>query len=201
MLLLILLLAPAGDCLAPSSKETTAVEGVELRTGDLVFHHSRSRQSEVVRLVTGSTLTHMGVVLVRDGVAWIYEAVQPVKCTPYAEWKARGRAGRLEHRRATGPLDLAALRAEGRRHLGKDYDLRFEADAARMYCSELAWLMLKAAGVEVGAWQPWSSLDLQAKATKALAQKRLGHLPPPTTKVITPKAMFDAARPTAGAGN
>lgn len=71
----------------------------ELRDGDIVFHTSSSRQSDLVALVTGSRWTHMGIVFVEDGEPWVLEAVQPVKRTPLAAWVRRGKGEALAVKR------------------------------------------------------------------------------------------------------
>ena len=54
--------------------------------GDIVFHTSRSAQSQAIQLATKSPYSHMGIVYLRDGKPFVLEAVQPVKLTPLDEW-------------------------------------------------------------------------------------------------------------------
>jgi hypothetical protein len=68
-------------------------DGYEPRDGDIVFQESKSRQSEAIQLATHSRYSHMGIVYVRDGEPYVFEAVQPVKTTPLEEWVARGVGG------------------------------------------------------------------------------------------------------------
>ena len=60
------------------------------RDGDIVFHTSRSAQSLAIQLATKSPYSHMGIVHLRDGKPFVFEAVQPVKLTPLDEWVERG---------------------------------------------------------------------------------------------------------------
>ena len=53
--------------------------GYEPRDGDIVFHTSRSSQSLAIQLATKSPYSHMGIVYLRDGKPFVFEAVQPVK--------------------------------------------------------------------------------------------------------------------------
>ncbi|HEX9603745.1 MAG TPA: peptidase, partial [Myxococcales bacterium] len=66
----------------PAAPATSLPASLRVREGDLVFHRSRSAQSQAVALATGSAYTHMGVVLVSNGRLVVLEAVQPVKLTP-----------------------------------------------------------------------------------------------------------------------
>ena len=64
-----------------------------LQDGDIIFHESRSAQSQALRLAMNSRYTHMGIILIEDGVPLVYEAVGPVKLTPLKEWTDRGIGG------------------------------------------------------------------------------------------------------------
>jgi hypothetical protein len=149
--------------------------------------------------VTGSDYTHMGILLVQGNKVQVFEAVQPVKLTPLSRWTARGKGGqylvmRLKNAdRILTSQALARLRREGMRHRGKAYDLRFDWSDREMYCSELVWKMYKRAlGIEIGAPQRWSELDLSSAAARRLAEKRLGGLPDPDGLVITPARVMES---------
>jgi hypothetical protein len=137
----------------------------------------------------------MGLVLgVADGRPFVLEAVQPVKATPLVAWIRRGRAGHFVLMRLARPLqpdERRALRAEAERFLGRDYDPLFEWSDVRIYCSELVWKAFeRALGLRLGEPQPWRTLRLTDARVRALAQKRLGHLPDLEAPVITPAAMM-----------
>src|SRR6187431_2877016 len=69
--------------------------GYQPHNGDIVFQTSRSAQSLAVQLATKSPYSHMGIVYLRDGTPFVFEAVQPVKLTPLAAWVERGEKGRF----------------------------------------------------------------------------------------------------------
>ncbi|MDQ3034904.1 MAG: hypothetical protein M3Y87_21025 [Myxococcota bacterium] len=168
----------------------------DVRAGDLVFHRSSSAQSRVIAEVTGSELTHVGVVLARDGTLEVLEAGSPVGWTPLDEWIARGEGGRFEVRRLREPPSeeqLAALRREGERLVGRPYDARFGWGDQRLYCSELVYLVFeRAIGVQLVTPQRWRDLPLGASARR-LAERRLGRLPSPAARVVTPVALAESA--------
>lgn len=163
-----------------------------VQSGDLVFHRSRSPQSAVIAEVTRSPWTHVGVVLERGGEPWVLEAAGPVRLTRLDRWRARGEGGRTLVRRLPRALsagELAALRREGERYLGRPYDARFEWSDRRMYCSELVWKVYeRALGVRLTEPERWSALALTPRA-RALARRRLGRLPRPSEVVVTPAAL------------
>ncbi|MGK2858694.1 MAG: YiiX family permuted papain-like enzyme [Thermoanaerobaculia bacterium] len=169
------------------------------KSGDIVFHTSRSSQSQAIQLATHSRYSHMGVVYVDDGKALVYEAVQPVKLTPLAEWVKRGESGHFVAKRLRNadtlltPKNLKRLKAEGRRFQGKSYDLYFEWSDDRIYCSELVWKMYHGAlGIEVGRTQRLEEFDLSNAAVQAKIRERWKGSPPKDEVVISPAAMFDS---------
>ena len=96
--------------------ETMQQEKV-LRDGDLIFQTSLSGQSRAIQEATGSKYSHCGIIY-RDGCDYfVYEAVQPVKSTPLAQWIARGKGG--------GPARTACSPNEtSRRCAGKPHGLQ-----------------------------------------------------------------------------
>lgn len=102
-----------------------------LRDGDLIFQTSLSGQSRAIQEATGSKYSHCGIIY-RDGCDYfVYEAVQPVKSTPLAQWIARGKGGHYVVKRLAGAdsllteRNIAAMRREAARFAGRDYDLTF----------------------------------------------------------------------------
>lgn len=167
----------------------------QVQPGDLVFQHSRSRQSRVIAEVTGSPWTHVGIVLERENELWVLEAVEPVRWAPFARWRRNGRRGEYEIRRSIEPLDadaLSRLREVGEAFVGTEYDNRFEWGDQRIYCSELVWLMFeRALGQELVQPQQWRSLRL-SRAARRMARARLGGLPPPEGLLVTPVALLES---------
>lgn len=83
-----------------------------------------------------------------EGRWFVYEAVQPVKLTPLSAWTARGRNGhfvvkRLRDVSLLTPAVLTRMRRVGKRFRGRSYDLYFEWNDERIYCSELVWKVYK----------------------------------------------------------
>jgi len=171
--LLTLLLGGHGVAAGPRLEEG------ELKTGDLVFQTSRSRQSVAIQAATDSPLSHVGLVEVTPAGVFVVEAVQPVRRVGFASWKARGQGGRLLVLRpeAVAEERRAAAVAEARRHLGKPYDWRFGWGDEAMYCSELARKAYSAAaGVDFGRLERLGALRLE-RLGPALRQRYGGRVP------------------------
>lgn len=170
----------------------------QLRDGDIIFHESRSAQSRAIQLATKSRYSHMGIVY-RQNTSWfVYEAVQPVKLTPLHEWIKRGRDGhfvvkRLREPAVLTPAVLKKMRAAGAKFQGRPYDLYFEWDDRRIYCSELVWKIYKeAVGIEVGRLQRLREFDLSHPAVREKMKERYGSRIPLNEPVISPAAMFES---------
>jgi hypothetical protein len=170
----------------------------QLRDGDVIFHESRSAQSRAIQLATKSRYSHMGIVYRRNGNWFVYEAVQPVKLTPIHEWIERGRDGhfvvkRLRNPAVLTPAVLRQMRAAGEKFRGKPYDLYFEWDDRRIYCSELVWKIYKeAAGIELGSLQELKEFDLSHPAVREKMRERYGSRIPLLEPVISPSAIFES---------
>lgn len=168
----------------------------QVRDGDVIFHVSRSSQSQAIQRATGSRYSHMGVILHRDGQPYVFEAIDPVTYTPLQRWIARGEGGHYVLKRLRTPLNAqqaSQLRKAADAFRGRRYDLAFEWSDQRIYCSELVWKLYdRALGVRIGALQPLRSFKLDDPAVKAKLRERYGERVPLAEPVISPAAMFDS---------
>lgn len=165
-----------------------------VKNGDIVFQTSRSSQSLAVQHATHSRYSHMGIVFLRHGQPYVFEASATVRYTPLAKWIAHGRGGRLVVKRLRSGLTAAQverLRAAARGFAGKPYDLTFEWSDSRIYCSELVWKIYdRALGLHIGQLQRLREFDLSDPAVRAKIKERYGEAVPMDEKVISPAAMF-----------
>lgn len=193
-----LLLVACGASEVPADPPRVPVH-VGVQEGDLIFHTSGSRQSKAIQLATGSTYSHMGIILAHAGELQVLEAIQPVTFTPLRQWIARGEQRHYVVKRlkaADRDLTteaLARMKEEGDGLLGKDYDAHFGWSDERMYCSELVWkLYQRSTGVELGALQRLGDFDLSHATVQQKLKERYGSDVPMDERVISPKAMFDS---------
>ncbi len=167
--------------------------------GDIVFQVSPSSQSAAIQLATGSPYSHMGVVYLRQGQPFVFEAVQPVKLTPFDDWVARGEGGHFVAKRLRDAESiltqdtLRKMQAIGNSLIGKNYDLYFEWSDERIYCSELVWkIFQRGAGIEIGRLSVMGDFDLSHPKVQTKLKERFGETIPLHETVIPPSAMFDA---------
>ncbi|MCL2789930.1 MAG: YiiX family permuted papain-like enzyme [Desulfobulbus sp.] len=167
--------------------------------GDLIFHTSRSAQSQAIQQATGSRYSHMGLILFRRGKPYVLEAASTVQYTPLAEWIARGAGGHYVVKRLkTAPQTLTPdalekLRQTADTFVDKPYDLTFEWTDDRLYCSELVWKIYdRALGIQIGKLQKIREFNLDAPAVKQKLRERYGNKIPLEETVIAPQAMFES---------
>lgn len=169
--------------------------------GDIIFHTSRSAQSDAIQKATGSRYSHMGIIYLRAGEPFVLEAVEPVRFTPLGDWIARGNRHHYVVKRLANagevitPDALRHMHEAGRDLLGKRYDLYFEWSDERIYCSELVWKVYeRALGIEIGEVQTLGTFDLSDPVVQAKARERWQGSPPLQEKVISPAAIFASDR-------
>jgi hypothetical protein len=171
----------------------TAAAG-QLRDGDIIFQSSRSGQSLAVQLATHSPYSHVGIVFMRDGKPFVYEAVATVRYTPLESWRKHGDGGRYVVKRLRTPLSaaqIASLRQAASPFEGKPYDLYFEWSGDRIYCSELVWKMYdQALGVHLGELQKLREFDMSSDVVRAKVRERYGENVPLDEPVISPARLF-----------
>ena len=170
-----------------------------VRDGDLIFQTSRSSQSVAIQRATGSPYSHMGLVLVRDGKPYVFEAVATVRFTPLDRWIARGAGGHFVVKRlrnAGSVLDAAGinrLRTAALRFAGRPYDPTFEWSDDRIYCSELVWKGMTAAVSTSAPFKPPATSIAPTprcgpRCTNATATRCL----PLNESVISPVTLFQS---------
>lgn len=178
---------------------TGARSGSALRDGDIIFHESTSRQSEMVRALTRSRWTHMGVVFLDSGRPVVLEAVSPVRYTPFAQWTARGRGKHYVVKRLRDadvrlqPAVIREMRAVAARWLGRPYDLQFRWEDDSLYCSELVYKLFdRGARVRIGRIQRAREMNLEDERARAARSARFapGQFDP-NESVVTPVSIFD----------
>jgi hypothetical protein len=179
-------LARGGDAFDPSL----------LRNGDLIFQTSRSGQSHAIQIATRSPWSHCGIVYVKDGEHFVFEASNKVKLSPLRKFVRKGDGRMFEIKRLRSadslltPANLGRLKAEGKRFDGLPYDGFFGWGDDRIYCSELIYKMYRnALGVEIGVTRKLKDFDLSHPVVKATLFKRYGAAIPFEEVVIAPSDM------------
>lgn len=168
-----------------------------LQNGDVVFQCTAGEQAKAIQTATGSRYTHCGVVFEEDGAFKVLEAVQPVKVTPFEEFRKRSIPGTFQVRRLKTPLSPESIESAkewGKKQVGLDYDLHFRWDDQTLYCSELVWKIFKKAGVELCATRKFHDYELDAPEVKKVIDQRYGSKDklPKEEPVVSPGDLADS---------
>jgi hypothetical protein len=167
-----------------------------LQNGDIIFQSSQSPQCDAVRLATHSVYSHCGMIWLKNNSMYVYEAVGPVKFTPFREWIKHGKDSKYLVKRLKAGLSDAAftkMTEAGKKYEGADYDLYFSWTDQRIYCSELVWKMYKkGADIEVGKLQKLKEFDLSSKPVKEIMRQRYGSAIPYEEECISPQSIAES---------
>jgi hypothetical protein len=149
-------------------------EPAPLRAGDLVFQTSGSSQSAAILAATGSPYTHVGLVVQTPRGLRVLEAFGPVGLSRWERFVERGAGKRVLIMRpeALDEATRARLFDIGKKYLGRPYDPLFLEGDDAIYCSELVWLVLEEAGLELSGWRTVGELNLDDRAVRALLKRR-----------------------------
>jgi hypothetical protein len=145
--------------------------------GDIIFHTGPSSQSEAIQIATESPYSHVGVVHIREGKPFVYEAISTVSLTPLRKWIARGNKKHFMVKRLKSdlpPEKEKALHQAGKRFQGLPYDLLFEWSDNKMYCSELVWKIYKSIGIELSPMRPMKDYKFDHPVVQKLLRARWG---------------------------
>lgn len=144
--------------------------------GDIIFIQSQSSQSAALREATGSVWTHVGLLIKQNSAWYVAEAIGPVVSTPINDFIARSKnkAYQVYRFRHFDPATMRTAMLEAIKKYNKPYDIYFEFDNTRTYCSELTYkVMLDVTGFGLGRVQKMNEMKLDGPYVKALVQKRL----------------------------
>lgn len=172
-------------------------EGYTLRSGDIVFQTTEGEQAKAIQAATGSRFTHCGVVFEENGAFKVLEAVQPVKVSSFADFKARSLPGTFKVKRLKQPLPAEAIqkgKVWGVKQLGLNYDPHFRWDDETLYCSELVWKVFKKAGIELCTPRRFRDYELDAPEVKTVIKERYGSKDklPEEEPVVSPGDLADS---------
>lgn len=165
----------------------------DYRAGDIVLQHIESPLCKMIAAVTESPYSHCGLVVYRGTEPYVLEAVGTVSYTPLARWLATGDRGRVTVVRVKDltPAQIAKAIQAAQAFFGKSYDIQYQPDDRKIYCSELIYKAFRnGCGIEVGAVQRLGDLKWQPHEA-AIRQLAGGELPL-DRRMVTPVTLVDS---------
>lgn len=156
-------------CRAGNNGSTAPVK-YEPQAGDFVFQSlPHNPLIDAIEGSSGSPFSHCGIVK-RRGEQWVViEAIGPVKETTLSWWIAQGRDKAYAAYRLRPPLEkkIPEIIAAAERYEGRPYDINYDLDDAKIYCSELLYKAVRdATGRKLGKirklgelnWRPYEQV-------------------------------------------
>lgn len=147
-----------------------------LQSGDLIFQMSQGPQAKAILEATGSSWSHVGIILEDQGQLVVAEASAPVRMVSLQSFINRGknRDYRIYRARNFTAAQIPALHQAIDAELGKRYDIYFEWSDTSMYCSEFVYkVFLASALIEIGQMQKFSDLKLNGPYVQAMIKQRV----------------------------
>jgi uncharacterized protein YycO len=170
-----------------------------VKDGDIIFQTSQSKQCEAVRIATNSKFSHCGIIYEINGKKYVFEAVQPVKITPFNEWIKHGEKDKFLVKRLKNSSKIltskviSKMKNYGKQFDNKDYDLYFEWTDDKIYCSELVWKIYKnGAGIELCSLEKLKSFNLANEKVKHILKERYGNKIPLEENVVAPSQLANS---------
>lgn len=169
------------------------------QNGDIIFQTSESQQCEAVRIATNSKFSHCGILFIDNGKTYVYEAVQPVKVTPLADWITHGKDSKyvVKRLKKSGTQlteeQLTAMKKYGEKMLNKNYDIYFGWSDSEIYCSELVWKIYQnGANIEICKTKELKDFNLNNPIVQRIMNQRYGLQIPYNEKVVAPSQLHDS---------
>lgn len=168
--------------------------GYTPRNGDVIFQSfPHSPLTDVIESVSSSPYSHCGVVVVRGNDVFVCEAIGPVQDMPLEAWIQRGRNQAFAVYRLNDRYQskVGAFVEAVESYSGRPYDIHYQFDEEKIYCSELVFKAFKrTTGEELGAVKKLG--DLNWKPNEAFIRQIEGGQLPLDREMITPKDLSEA---------
>lgn len=162
--------------------------------GDLVFQSLP--HIPVIDAIEGSThspYSHCGIVVNQDSAWYVLEAIGPVKLTRLERWTSQGRKEEFAVYRLKPAFQpkVDAMITAAEKFIGLPYDIQYEMDDEKIYCSELIYKgFLKASGEHLGKIVKLGDLDWRPH--EQVIRSIAGDPLPLEREMITPRDLAKA---------
>lgn len=178
-------------CYLPQKYAVRDVSHYDFQEGDILLQHIPSYLCSVIADVTNSQYSHCGIVVFKRGSPYVLEAIGPVRYTSIKQWINRGFQGRFTQLR---PKNLSSQQIkiviqEAEKFLGRPYDIQYQLDEEKIYCSELVYkAFLRGCNIEIGEIEKLGSLNWEPH--EDFIRYITGGEIPLERKMVTPESLI-----------
>jgi len=159
-----------------------SVVSAQWKNGDIIFTKTSGRQATAVKAATNSPWTHTAVIFLDQGKPMVFEAVQPVRVIHLEQYLGKSKKSNHQFMRLKNTSMITAetmVKAQkwAKKHVGKNYDGRFQWSDTTLYCSELVWkIFYECAGIELCKVKQVKDYDLEHPTVKKMITERFGSI-------------------------
>ena len=187
-------------CVPEKKSPATPPGDYEPRTGDFLFQSlPHNPLIDAIEGSSGSPFSHCGILKKRavtkpHEAEWVViEAIGPVKETRLSHWIAQGRDSAFVVFRLRDPLaeKIPVIITAAEKYEGRPYDIHYDMDDAKIYCSELLYKSVRdATGRKLGKIRKLGNLNWRPYEA-VIRQIENGNLPL-DREMITPRDFSEA---------
>ena len=170
----------------------------QVAEGDLIFLDIPHLLFRKVAESSKSWTSHVGIILKNKSGEWVAsESKIPIaRETPLSNYLVRAANSRFEIRRLRTKLNenqVEALRKTARSQIGKIYELGFNFDSSKTYCSKHVYQAYQSIGVNIGNLQTFQQLLNENPATSSVVFWKFWFFGfvPWTRRTITPASLLN----------
>lgn len=164
-----------------------------IQSGDIIFHITKTDQSEAVRVLTGSKYTHVGVIMQdNDGYYNVFETADRVRQIPLKNFIDRGEGAKFTVMRVKDftPADKKPLKEAMKKFMNKPYDYYFQWSSDELYSSEFVYKVFEEAmGIKLGEFTNFGDFDLTTTEVKDYLDVRFPQGFDKNEPVLSPEAL------------
>ncbi|MFP4499216.1 MAG: YiiX/YebB-like N1pC/P60 family cysteine hydrolase [Vulcanimicrobiota bacterium] len=156
------------------------------RDGDIIFKQTPGKLSEHISRITGSPVTHCGIIYVEEGDIFVIEAGDPVSMTDLKEFVSSGveKKFALKRYENLSREQQNIVVNEAKKYLNLPYDYNYKLDDEHLYCSELVFKAY-IRGIDIRPGNLVYLKDLNYKGSEDFIKDLTGELPL-ERQIITP---------------
>lgn len=159
------------------SKLRNYTQDIDVQHGDFIFQHLPGDMTAMIADITQSQYSHCGIIVKKPAGFFVLQAIGPVLETPLNQWINSGVGKRFTIVRLKKKFqsDIPAIISQGYKFVGKPYDIQYQWDDQKIYCSELIYkAVFNATGLRLAefvrlgdmAWQPYEQTIRQITGGK-----------------------------------
>lgn len=172
------------------SKLINYTKGIDVQHGDFIFQHLPGELTAMIADITQSQYSHCGIIVKKSTGFVVLQAIGPVLETPLNQWInfGVGKKFTIVRLKKEFQQNIPAIIAQAYKFIGKPYDIQYQWDDQKIYCSELIYkAVLNATGLRLAEFVRLG--DMKWKPYEQTIRQITGGKLPLEREMITPESL------------